>query len=893
MMRRIVQIVGILTLAVCGHVVGADYDWSTNPGDGSPENPFQISEPNHLIAIGSDPNLLDKCFVLMHDIEFDPNDTNHVFSTAVIAAGPNDRKGWYDGPVFDGALNGEGYCIRNLHIDALSSGNDFLGLIAATGPNSVIRSLGIENFRIIGRTSYEYTDTVGALVGINLGRVENCHSIGYAIGWREVGGLVGQNAGDLVACWSIHSLATGTSAGGLVGANWADGRIAECYSLGTVAASDDSWTLGGLAGTNQGIIELSYSSSKVSTEYETDYLGGLVGWNYKGIVSNCYATGEVGGAEWVGGLLGRNEGGRVEYCYSTGRRAGLVGRTSGEEAFNYWDVQSSGVNRGQGGTGLTTAEMMSRETYIFWEQERAWVLDEGNDYPHLIWEGTPGTRIVPVSGGYAGGEGTAESPFLIGTREHLLEMRVHPADWDSHFRMISDINMSPDMPGGVVFPRALVSYNTAPNYLKGYIGVAFGGSFNGGGHTISNLTIDPGETSYCNLGLFGQTTDASVILDLVLDSVSIDGYTGDYVGSVAGDNAGTIFKCRVAGTITGYDYSGGLAGRNSGNICNCSFSGDLTGGDKVGGVTGSNVGEVRQCYVAGNLGGDDYVGGGVGENEGDILRCYSIIDLEAGDYVGGLVGQCTEGTVTGCSATGIVSGRENVGGLVGWNPMGRIRQSYAHCDIEGTRYVGGLAGSHGRWYIVFTGSKYEMRYAGRDIYDSYTEGNIMRTDGTQVGGLAGQLYAGTIGDSFSTVIVQGSQDMGGLIGANVKGVVSSCFYLDTAGVHNGFGTPLTLEDMWIRVSYGGWDFLGETANGRDDIWTIDEGEDYPRFVWQVVRGFAGEDVDFGDYCLLAEHWRDEDCESSDDCSGADIDFSGGIDFTDLRALALHWLSGVE
>jgi len=88
-----------------------------------------------------------------------------------------------------------------------------------------------------------------------------------------------------------------------------------------------------------------------------------------------------------------------------------------------------------------------------------------------------------------------------------------------------------------------------------------------------------------------------------------------------------------------------------------------------------------------------------------------------------------------------------------------------------------------------------------------------------------------------------------------------------------------------------WDFIGETGNGIEDIWAIDGGKDYPRFVWDVVRGFAGGEVDFGDYCLLAEYWRDEDCESSGDCGGVDVDFSGDIDFTDLRGLAQYWLSG--
>jgi hypothetical protein len=44
------------------------YDWATNPGDGSPENPYQISDPDHLMSIGSNAALLNKHFVLMNTL---------------------------------------------------------------------------------------------------------------------------------------------------------------------------------------------------------------------------------------------------------------------------------------------------------------------------------------------------------------------------------------------------------------------------------------------------------------------------------------------------------------------------------------------------------------------------------------------------------------------------------------------------------------------------------------------------------------------------------------------------------------------------------------------------------------------------------------------------------
>ena len=34
----------------------------------------------------------------------------------------------------------------------------------------------------------------------------------------------------------------------------------------------------------------------------------------------------------------------------------------------------------------------------------------------------------------------------------------------------------------------------------------------------------------------------------------------------------------------------------------------------------------------------------------------------------------------------------------------------------------------------------------------------------------------------------------------------------------------------------GWDFVGKTANGTEDIWWINEGKDYPRLWWEMGDG---------------------------------------------------------
>ena len=51
----------IVLVTICAQAHA--YDWSTDTGDGSPQSPYQIYEPNHLMYIGSDPNLFNKHFV--------------------------------------------------------------------------------------------------------------------------------------------------------------------------------------------------------------------------------------------------------------------------------------------------------------------------------------------------------------------------------------------------------------------------------------------------------------------------------------------------------------------------------------------------------------------------------------------------------------------------------------------------------------------------------------------------------------------------------------------------------------------------------------------------------------------------------------------------------------
>jgi hypothetical protein len=197
----------------------------------------------------------------------------------------------------------------------------------------------------------------------------------------------------------------------------------------------------------------------------------------------------------------------------------------------------------------------------------------------------------------------------------------------------------------------------------------------------------------------------------------------------------------------------------------------VNGGTYVGGFAGNNWGIIARCYSAGSVRGSGSVGGFVGENLSIVDRCYAWGPVAGDSYVGGLVGENYQGQVTDCYSTGAVSG--------GW-------------------YVGGLVGQNG----------------------GLTE--------------AGKLAAVT--KCYSAGAVKGQSYVGGLVGHN-DAAATACFWDRQASgqTASAGGTGKTTAEMRAAGTFlsAGWDFVGETANGIEDIWEINEGKDYPRLRWEM------------------------------------------------------------
>jgi len=123
--------------------------------------------------------------------------------------------------------------------------------------------------------------------------------------------------------------------------------------------------------------------------------------------------------------------------------------------------------------------------------------------------------------------------------------------------------------------------------------------------------------------------------------------------------------------------------------------------------------------------------------------------------------------------------------------------------------------------------------------------------------------------------------------------------METSGqVTSGGGTGKTTAEMQMASIFtdAGWDFVGESENGTEDIWSICEGTNYPRLVWQIpaVDFVCPDGITIEDFVFFIEHWWDDNCDLSNDyCQGTDLDFSGTVDEADLEILVDNWLAEVR
>lgn len=644
-------------------------------GTGTAGDPYQLATAAQLVSIGDDPNLLNKHFALVSDIDLDPNlPDGQVFTRAVIAHDENP----YGGPAvaYTGRFYGHDHTIR--HLTIRGEGMDRLGLFGRIGSAGRVYDLALEEVRI---TAMVHT---GALAGLNEGGLTNCSVTGRIRGLDQsswLGGLVGVNTGTLLDCRAdvvltagdhglmlgllvgMHrggilncrvagdlscgsdSLYLGGLAGGCVG-----GIIRDSHASGSIAAGDRSWALGGLAGRadTEGVVANSYADVTITAGSRSHDLGGLIGTCFGVEIANCYATGNVTGGEEshsLGGLLGSCLGVAVRNAFATGAVSGFrrLGGFIGCAQTGTSIVNCHAVGRalrgsepwGQGGfAGHVERSSDVHVAGCFWNIEASQAsasaagaglttaqMQDPRTFHAAGWDlageradGTADLWLLPEGGRH---------PVLAGLSDlyqpHVLN-GVGTSSDPYRIATAEDLGAmgrySPFAWYRLVDDIDLsgIAWSAAPV-------ATFAGILDGRGHRIRHLTLHGNAREH--LGLFGRIESGGWVVDLGLEDVTI---------TVPGNAAA----------------AGGLAGENAGNVLSCYVTGGIAGGDN-----GRNV------------------GGLVGVNRlGVVADCYAVLDVRAsagGRQIGGLIGYDYMGTVANCYAAGRVSGEnlESFGALAG------------------------------------------------------------------------------------------------------------------------------------------------------------------------------------------------------------------------------------
>lgn len=227
----------------------------------------------------------------------------------------------------------------------------------------------------------------------------------------------------------------------------------------------------------------------------------------------------------------------------------------------------------------------------------------------------------------------------------------------------------------------------------------FGGTFDGGGHTISGLTFD-GDGS--NEGFFRYVQESATVKDLHIEGTLTPTGSKKNIGGVAGSNRGQILSCTFAGTIDAQTNVGGIVGINeeTGSIYSSSVSGSISGTHSTGGVVGRNLGQIINCSNEAEVNTGEQEEGttlselNVDTNLNQIASSEEKTEiLNTTTDTGGICGY-SSGTVQNCTNEGKVGYPHigyNVGGVAG-RSAGYLSGNQNYGYIQGRKDVGGITG---------------------------------------------------------------------------------------------------------------------------------------------------------------------------------------------------------
>ena len=257
-------------------------------GDGSKTYPYKVANATQFKNIAKHNG---RNFIQTANISFGEKPLTPMFTV--------------DNP-FNGTYDGKKLTINGIACNSYET--DYVGLFRAVGPKGLVKNVRIKNSMITGR---KY---VGAVVGYNTGKIQNCSVTGSIITGKGdyVGGIAGYSSGKIDACSCTKNTTTSNSSalGGIVGEN--GGNVTRCKSTDDIVASSSTYCFnyeGGIAGFNKGIIDECEINEDTISSASYGKVGGIAGYN-ESVIKNCIVYDEKNqySGYCAGGIAGHSSG---------------------------------------------------------------------------------------------------------------------------------------------------------------------------------------------------------------------------------------------------------------------------------------------------------------------------------------------------------------------------------------------------------------------------------------------------------------------------------------------------------------------------------------------------------------------------------------------------------
>ena len=456
---------------------------------------------------------------------------------------------------------------------------------------------------------------------------------------------------------------------------------------GIVAPQGSRSTVGGIVGSNAGVIQNCSFSGEMSGD---DRIGGIAGNNtVSGIIENCRTKGTFYGNHFVGGIAGENTG-VIRSCENiaginttskqnsveisditmdtiTGTESantvtdigGIAGTSSGtiRGSINRGDVgyQHMGYNVG-GIAGSQTGYLVDCENYgaISGRKEVGGIVGHMEPSILLNYE-TDAIRILrsqmEILDDLIDRAVLNSQNNTAAIRALVTALENHVANAEAALAILTIDPKNPEIHDPDTYIAAVQTIGNSITGIDNTVRSLYQAVKNTGDDLETDLKAISDQVEVINKvldnsedNLGGDVTDISdADTENDLDPEEDVKISGEISLNVIGELRSVVIHCFNSGSITAKKQnSGGIVGWQSlGLVRDCTNDGVLEGGDYTGGIAGQSQGYIRASYVKSAIAGDVYVGGIAGSGV-VVTDCRSMVKVSGSERVGTILGFAEE-----------------------------------------------------------------------------------------------------------------------------------------------------------------------------------------------------------------------------------------------------------